>query len=138
MKILIAFITICIVMMLFNYSLLHGIVISRGDEVTSGINSYGNYYYIYHKLGFVEYVNQPGNAYYDAYGPRYRYYYSSRYVSSDDFEYSQYMPTYYVNQTSQRQKKRITFKMVWDVFIGICVVVGIITAINNSVNGGAK
>ncbi len=138
MKIFIAFIATCILITLLSSSLLYGIVISRDDEVTAGINSYGNYYYIYHKLGFVEYVNQPRNAYYDAYGPRYRYYYSSRYVSSDDFEYSQYTPTDYSTQTSQRQNKRITFWKVWDAFIVICIIASVITAIYKSVNGDAN
>ncbi len=123
---------VVILMLLFHVPVIHGIVISRTDDVTFGINSYGNHYYIYHNLGYVDYVNQPGNAYFDAYGSRYRYYYTSVYASSDDFEYIQYSPTIYNNQMAVKPKKKFPFRKVFDV---LCYGFMIINALYWSIKG---
>lgn len=123
MKLLLSFV-FTILMLLFCIPSIHSIVLSSTDDVTFGINSYGNHYYIYHNLGYVDYVNQPGNIYFDAYGSRYRYYYTSRYASSDDFEYIQYLPTFYGNQVAVKPKKKFPFMKVYDIITYGCLIVG--------------
>ncbi|MCB5285633.1 MAG: hypothetical protein LHW45_08605 [Candidatus Cloacimonetes bacterium] len=97
-------------------------VISRSGGVIHGVNKYGNYYYLYPKLGYVDYVNTPGNYYYNTFGTSYRFYIPQGTKVPNNVDQTQFVP--YIPKVYQpyrypvQKKNKIPF---WTVVHVVCI-----------------
>lgn len=115
-----------------------GYVISRDGGIVHGVNQYGNHYFYDSSAGTVEYINKPGNRYYDQvgeyylyeipYGESVTYNLDSKQYTSDTYGYSNQNTSRYQSGYTNNNYTPIKYRQpkktsnFWDVFRVICLV----------------